>query len=111
MNTGTPIYPLKDVTDLAKARKVGFSSKALCDLVALGYTIEQARECISWISADEYWDPYDYGDKLKFDAYVTKHRGPDGVLREIYVKLKIPNPATIEQVYVTSFHEPEFPTL
>lgn len=109
MSSGAPIYPLKDVNDLAKAGKVGFSKQAQLDFAALGYTLEQAKECIAWICASEFHNVRDYGPKLRFDAYITRHKGPDGVDRDIYVKLKIPHPSTVDQVYVTSFHPPVFP--
>lgn len=90
------------------AGKVVFSRKATTDLQSLGYTLEEAKECIASLSQDKFRKfrkRLFYEDSgLWWDAHVTTHRGPDGTVREIYVKLRIPSPSTVDYVYVTSFH-------
>jgi hypothetical protein len=91
---------------LAKAGKVTFSEQAELDYQELGYTKQQAMECIAWICEAEFRKTLTYSDGVittVYDDYITQHRGPNGV-KDIYVKLKIPKPRTVEQVYVTSFH-------
>lgn len=99
-----PLYPLKDVCDLVKAGKVVFSRHAQRDYQQLGYTLDQAKECVACITADEFRKQMYYENTgMTWDDYVTIHRC-GGVTREVYVKLRIPSPASVDYVYVTSFH-------
>lgn len=107
MSTGKPIYPLSQVCDLAKSGKVGFSAKAQDGFRGLGFTIDEARECVAWISEDEFLKSHDYELKRIFDAYITRRRH-DGELQRIYIKLKINEESPVRQVYVTSFHAPDY---
>lgn len=109
MGSLSPLYRLRDVADLAKAGKVSFSPRATIHYGQLGYTLAQAKECIACICESEFLNVRDYGDRDKFDAYITMHRGPDGIIRKLYVKFKIPTPASVDYVFVTSFHIPDYP--
>jgi len=102
----TPLYPLKDVCDLAKAGKVGFSKKAQKDVQEqVGYTLDQAMECVAWLTSDEFRTRLFYEDLgTWWDDYVITRRFPDGTNRKIYVKLRIPAPSSANYVMVTSFH-------
>lgn len=91
------------------AGKVTFSRKnAQLEFQALGYSTDQALECITRITPNEYHNSPTYDDGKSYDAYITKHRGPDGVVRDLYVKFRIPPDTTVLYLSVVSFHPPEF---
>lgn len=91
--------------NLVSADKVTYSLRAERQFRELGYSRDQANECIAWIDLSELRKCLRYEDSgMEWDDYVTTHRGPDGVMRRIYIKLRIPSPATVDYVLVTSFH-------
>lgn len=109
MSAAGPLYDLKAAQDLAKAGKVTFSREnAQLKFQELGYSTTHALECITRITPDEYHNSPTYGVGKSYDAYLTHHRGPDGIVRVLYVKFRIPPGTTILQLSVVSFHTPEF---
>ncbi len=82
-----------------------FSKKAEKAYQELGFTKDQAKEVVAWITADEFRKSIQYDDTQPFDDYLCPRKCPiNGVVQAIYVKLRIPTPASVDYVYVTSFH-------
>lgn len=109
MTPRVPLYDLRTVQDLAKAQKVSYSRTTQRDIADLGYSSLHAEECIAWLDESEFNNVREFDGTGKFDSYLTRHRGPDGVMRTIYVKLKIfrPTPSGDDELFVTSFHTPK----
>lgn len=101
----TPLYPLREVQDLAKAGKVIFSPNATDGYQEYGFSSVTAAECIAWITPDEFRSRQVYPNdpEVWWDDYVRSVRCPDGVDRTLYIKLRIRS-LTVVQVLVTSFH-------
>lgn len=103
-----PLYALRDVADLVKQDKISFTPRAERDYRKMGYSREQAKEIIVWLTPSEHEESIRYTDTgMEWDVYLTVHRGPSGVQRELYIKLRIPSPASVDFVAVTSFHPSE----
>ncbi|QOY23233.1 hypothetical protein FYK61_18765 [Xanthomonas citri] len=93
------------MTELAAAGKVTFSRQAQKDFQELGFSSVTATEAIRWIPAGDYRASISYDNLQAFDDYVTWITCPalqQG--RRVYVKFRIPTPASVDYLYVTSFH-------
>lgn len=103
-----PLYPLVDVVTLAKAGKVTFHRNAQRDYMELGLSTQQAKDVIAWLTIDEFRKTLSYDEPppgVTYDDYLVPKRLPDGTTPSLYIKLRIPSPASVDYVYVTSFHK------
>lgn len=101
----TPLYPLREVQNLAKSGKVGFSRTAQKGYQEIGLSNEQAKEKIAWLSESEFDKRKHYENPDQWwDVYLCPMRCADGVERTVYIKLLMRTGLPVEQVYVTSFH-------
>ncbi|AUZ54054.1 hypothetical protein B1L07_01685 [Stenotrophomonas acidaminiphila] len=100
-----PIFVLRDVQDLIKAGKVIFTPQAERDYQELGFDSVSAAEVVRWIDPSEYRDTLEYDDGKSWDDYVTTARCPaTQTMRRLYIKFRIPSPAAVQYLVVTSFH-------
>ena len=105
MTPSAPLYPLREVVDLAKAQKVTFSKNAEKSYVELGFSKAQAMEVVEWLTANEFRKRFYVEETgMTWDDYLAPRKIPGGIVQTIYVKLRIPSPASVDYVYVTSFH-------
>lgn len=102
-----PLYALQDVHAFAAAGKVTFSRRAEADYQALGFSKEGAIQCICSLIAGEYRTSLQYDNLQPFDDYLAVRLCPAAAqYLKLYIKLRIPHPSVVDQVYVTSFHLP-----
>ncbi len=69
----------------------------------LGYSTAEVIECLTRLKPSQFQKTIEYDDGL-YDVYLLHVKSPEGHYDEIYVKFKIPESATIQQVIVLSFH-------
>lgn len=82
-----------------------FTPQAARDYQSLGFSSESAAEVVLWIDPSEYRDTLDYDDGKSWDDYVTEAHCPaTKTRRRLYVKFRIPSPAAVQYLVVTSFH-------
>ena len=96
----TPLYATREVCRLAKDGLVEFSRNATLDYQKLGFTEEQAIECISYLDPGEFDGCRTYqqkGQTVTFDVYLTTF-----YRKKLYIKLRLR--VSSSGVYVTSFH-------
>ena len=102
-----PLYALQDVLAIAATGKVTFSRRSEADYQALGFSKEGAIQCICSLVVDEYRTSLQYDGLQPFDDYLPIRFCPsEGRHLKLYIKLRIPDPSVVDQVYVTSFHLP-----
>jgi hypothetical protein len=102
-----PLYALAEVRRIIATGKVIFSFDAEADYQELGLSEEEAIACIDSLLPSEYRKSLSYEGLQPFDDYVTCPQKVPAERRPVplYIKLRIPTPSSVEQVYVTSFHK------
>lgn len=105
MSSNGPIFPLREVVDLAKQGKVTFTRTTQIDLVEMGLSLAGGKEIIAWLTEDEFEERW-YGDATKqwWDVYLAPRVLPNRPKQPLYVKLRIPKEPVVRQVLVTSCH-------
>ncbi|SOO32737.1 hypothetical protein XFF6994_2300004 [Xanthomonas citri pv. fuscans] len=100
-----PLYELEAIRSRCAAGKVTFSKKAEAGYIAEGFSKEAAIDCIATLAGHEYKNSRCYRGLQPFDAYAARRlSGRQPVYKSLYIKLRIPSPSVVDQVYVTSFH-------
>lgn len=79
------------------------SRTAQRDYQEMQYGLADVHHCIAKLELADYRGVAEYNG-VKYDVYHPRHRGPEGQVDELYVKLSVPTRATVPQVSVTSFH-------
>ncbi|MNM24915.1 hypothetical protein D3C81_353550 [compost metagenome] len=81
-----------------------WSRKAAKDYRELEFSTDGAIECLKSLDEGEYRKSLEYDDGKGWDDYLAVRVCPNVGRRRLYIKLRIPSPASVDYVYVTSFH-------
>lgn len=98
-----PRYALDRVRESASSLQVGYTTNVEVQFTNIGYLHEDVCACLAALQPGEFIERLKYPDEPSwYDVYHTKWSVKEGVVDELYIKLKLTGSRVT--VFLTAFH-------